>query len=219
MITHGWDRLRSDGEYGDVDRKLAVALERIAAGGRKLLRAAALAESLSTTQAELLLQIFTAEREVRAPATLAQRLDVSRPTVTDALATLDRKGLVVRQPHPADGRRRVLDLTLHGRAVAERLSGWDTPLVKAVAKMAESDRSDTLRALLDVIAELTEARVVSVARTCTTCRFFRPDLHPGAAPHHCLRLDAPLLNADLRVDCQLHERPLPVRAESASRRQ
>jgi DNA-binding MarR family transcriptional regulator len=206
MITHGWDRLRSDGEYDDVDRKLAAALERIAAGGRKLLRAAALAESLSTTQAELLLQIVTTQREIRAPATLAQRLDVSRPTVTDALATLERKGLVVRQQHPADGRRRVLDLTLHGRAVAERLSGWDTPLVKAVAKMAESDRSETLRALLDVIAALTDARVVSAARTCTTCRFFRPDLHPGAAPHHCLRLEAPLLNADLRVDCQLHER-------------
>jgi hypothetical protein len=107
---------------------------------------------------------------------------------------------VVRQQHPADGRRRVLDLTLHGRAVAERLSGWDTPLVKAVAKMAESDRSETLRALLDVIAALTDARVVSAARTCTTCRFFRPDIHPGAAPHHCLRLEAPLLNADLRVD-------------------
>ena len=209
MITHGWDRLRSDGEYDDVDRKLAAALGRIAAGGRKLLRAAALAESLSTTQAELLLQIVTTQREIRAPATLAQRLDVSRPTVTDALATLERKGLVVRQQHPADGRRRVLDLTLHGRAVAERLSGWDTPLVKAVAKMAESDRSETLRALLDVIAALTDARVVSAARTCTTCRFFRPDLHPGAAPHHCLRLEVPLLNADLRVDCQLHERAAP----------
>src|SRR5262245_16110055 len=151
MITHGWDRPRSDAVYGDVDRKLAAALERIAAGGRKLLRAAALAEGLSTTQAELLLQIFPGQREIRAPAALAQRLDVSRPTVTDALATLERKGLVVRQPDPADGRRRVLDLTLQGRVVAERLSGWDTPLVKAVAKMTESDRSDTLRALLELL--------------------------------------------------------------------
>jgi len=205
MIMHGWDRLRSDAEYGDVDRKLAAALERIAAGSRKLLRAAALAEGLSTTQAELLLQIFLGQREICSPAALAQRLDVSRPTVTDALATLERKGLVVRQLDPADGRRRLFDLTLQGRIVAERLSGWDTPLVKAVAKMAP-DRSDTLRALLEVIAALTDARVVSAARTCTTCRFFRPDLHPGAAPHHCLRLDTPLLNADLRVDCPLYER-------------
>ena len=206
MIMHGLDRLRSDGEYDDVDRKLATALERIGAGGRTLLRAASLAEGLSTTQAELLLQIFTVEQEIRAPATLALRLDVSRPTVTDALAALERKGLVVRQSHPADGRRRVLDLTKRGRAVAERLSGWDGPLVKAVARLHESDRSDTLRMLLDIIATLSDAGVVSVARTCTTCRFFRPDLHPGVAPHHCRLLDAPLLNADLRVDCRLHER-------------
>jgi hypothetical protein len=45
-----------------------------------------------------------------------------------------------------------------------------------------------------------------VARMCVSCRFFRPEAHPGEeSPHHCALLDLALARSDLRVDCPEHE--------------
>jgi hypothetical protein len=48
--------------------------------------------------------------------------------------------------------------------------------------------------------------VITVARMCVSCRFFRPDTHRmSVSPHHCALLDLPLSGADLRTDCPEHE--------------
>ena len=63
-----------------------------------------------------------------------------------------------------------------------------------------------MRFLMRLIGTLQGSGVVTVARMCVTCRFFRRDVHPGSAsPHHCGLLDVPLGVGDLRADCPEHE--------------
>jgi DNA-binding MarR family transcriptional regulator len=51
----------------------------------------------------------------------AERMAVSRPTVSGVADTLERRGLITRRDHPADARRRSLALTGPGeQAFAER---------------------------------------------------------------------------------------------------
>lgn len=189
----------------DLEHRVAAALERVGAAAQTLLRSAALAEGLSPTQAQLLLQLAGTDDSDHEPARLARRFDVSRPTVTDALAALERKGLVARAAHTADGRRHVLRLTARGRTVVRSLAGWDHQLVEAVDRLPHTSQASTLHAALDVIAGLVDSGVVSVARTCTTCRFFERDVRNGASPHHCRLLDMALRGATLRVDCSEHQ--------------
>ncbi|HEX2098039.1 MAG TPA: hypothetical protein VHF46_03175 [Rubrobacteraceae bacterium] len=63
-----------------------------------------------------------------------------------------------------------------------------------------------MRFLMNFIASLQRAGIITVARICVTCRFFLRDEHLNSdSPHHCTLLAAPLAGSDLRVDCPEHE--------------
>ncbi|PRY39481.1 MarR family winged helix-turn-helix transcriptional regulator [Umezawaea tangerina] len=193
------------GGAADLDRRLADAVERLGHGLRSLAQRSARAQGLSPLQQQVVLALAgqpAARREVNA---LAAEFDVTTPTMSDAVGALERKLLLARSPS-SDGRRRLLTLTAQGEVVARELATWDEPLLTALAKLPVEDRATTLDTLLHLIGDLHRRGVVSVARMCTTCRFFSPDVHPDpAAPHHCNLLRTPLPLAELRTDCPEHE--------------
>lgn len=196
MIERGADGL---------ERRLADAFERLGHGLRSLAQRTAREHGLSPLQQQAVLALVRQPAARREVGALAAEFDVTTPTMSDAVTALERKGLVSRSPGP-DGRRRLLSLTDGGQEVARRLAPWDGPLLDAFARLPTEDRATTLHSLLQVIADLRRQGVVSVARTCTTCRFFESHAHPGSgAPHHCHLLRAPLPLADLRTDCPEHE--------------
>lgn len=55
------------------------------------------------------------------PSTIADRMIVTRPTMTGILGSLERRGLIRRLPHPEDRRMVLIDITPEGRARVERL--------------------------------------------------------------------------------------------------
>ncbi|MGH3319650.1 MAG: MarR family winged helix-turn-helix transcriptional regulator [Streptosporangiaceae bacterium] len=189
-----------------LDRTLADALERVGQGMRVLLHDAARGHGMSPLQAQLLLRIAREPLSAREVGVLARLLDITQPTASDALAALRRKGLIERTTCGYDRRRATLAPTSLGRAVAGELRGWDERAVAALAAHPRAEKEDLLELLLGLIARLQRDGVVTVARMCVTCRFFRPERHAGApAPHHCALLDLPLAPADLRVDCPDHQ--------------
>lgn len=189
----------------DIDRTLADALERVGHAARVLLRDTATSRGLSPLQVQLLLRL-TVETPLGVSA-LARIFDITQPTVSDAVAALRRKGLVSADRPGRDRRRTVIALTEPGQRIADELRSWDAPVVAALADRPEPEKTLLLGLLLDLVGKLQRAGVIRVARTCVTCRFFRPDRHPGErAIHHCALMDAPLAPADLRVNCPEHER-------------
>jgi len=190
----------------DLDTKLAAALERVGQALRTELRQRARELGLTPTQAQVLLRLAHERLERRRVGTLAAELDLSAPTLSDAVAVLMRKQLVERGPDPADARARALRLTRRGEAAARRLADWDERVRQPLSEISRTDKEKTLLLLLDLIARLYQDGVVSVARTCITCRHLRPGTHAdGGARHHCALLDMPLEDGDLRLDCPEHE--------------
>ena len=51
---------------------------------------------------------------------IGERLMVHPTSVTNIIGRLDRQGLVIRRPNPADGRGRLAEITAAGRSVVER---------------------------------------------------------------------------------------------------
>ena len=75
------------------------------------------------------------------PCQLAQRLLISRPSVTGLLDTLQAKGLVTRQPHAEDRRRVLVTLTAEGDAVLEsHYATHYAELNTAFADLSEAER-------------------------------------------------------------------------------
>lgn len=187
----------------DVDAKLAAALERLGQAIRTQMWDAGKRHGLSPTQLQVLVRLASDPAPRRRIGAIAGELDVTHPTVSDAVAALSRRGLVARE---GPGRRAALALTDQGSELAAEVAAWNERTLTVLAGYPAADKQAALRFLLDLIADLHRAGAITVARMCVTCRFFRRDAHPGeAARHHCALVDAPLSDGELRVDCAEHE--------------
>ncbi len=203
------DRLPHDqlsippGTPPDVGLKLVAALERVGQALRVQMWDKAKQHGLSPIQLQLLLRLATDPPGRRRIGALAAELDVTHPTVSDAVAVLRRKELVSRD---AASRRASVSLSARGRSVADDLADWDQRTREQLADVPAADKQAMLRLLLDLIAGLQRSGAITIARMCVTCRFFRRDAHPDSIQlHHCALVDASMGAGDLRVDCAEHE--------------
>ena len=161
----------------------------------------------------------TQDRRCRLRARPAMRLDalaadlgVTAPTASDAVATLVAKGLVRRERSATDGRALVLSLTAEGAAQADEIAGWPDFLVRALDTLDAAEQITLLRTLTKVIHGLQVAGDIPVQRMCTSCIYFRPNVHDGVHPHHCAFVDAAFGDRDLRLDCADQQPAAPADA-------
>lgn len=99
----------------------------------------------------LALGILLDAGEPQPPNYISERLIVSRATVTGVLDTLERRGLVRREPHPTDRRMVLVHLTRAGARMAEKVrrtvhrneAGW-------LSSLSEDERSR----LTDLLAKV-----------------------------------------------------------------
>lgn len=190
----------------DLDARLAGALERVGHALRVALWQQAKEHGLSPVQVQLLHRLSSDPPERRRVGQLAAELDVTAPTISDAVSALRRKELVTSAPSATDARVQLLDLTDAGREVARASAAWTADVGAELARVDVDAKVDALGLLLGVIGGLHDRGVLSVARTCPTCRYFRRATADGPdAVHRCALLDAPLPPSALRVDCVDHE--------------
>lgn len=176
--------------------KLAAALEQLARARRIQRQALATEHAVSPLQLDLLATLVAGTPPEPTIGLLARELGVAQPTVTDAVAALERKGLVVRESAP--GTRRVcVRTTAAGRALGET----EDPLARAAARLDPQTRDAALEAAFTMIATLVDDGTITVARTCFTCRFHRRD----AGGSRCDLLGMPLPASELRVNCPEHQ--------------
>lgn len=193
-------------QHGDVDKKIVASLERLSQALRVLLREETQEHGLSPIQAQFLVHLLFHGVELRRVGKLAEEFGLTRATVSDAVGSLEKKGLIERGPWPEDKRVATLGLTPAGEEVARGLATWANVVEGSLSASSPEEKEVVMRFLMGLIASLQGAGVVTVARMCVSCRFFRPDAHPGEdSPHHCALLDLPLARSDLRVDCPEHE--------------
>jgi DNA-binding MarR family transcriptional regulator len=184
----------------DLDRKLIAAAERLGRALRAARQHVATQHGLSLLQLQLLEQL--SDRRPRRVGELAAELDISQPTTSDALRILQEKDLVARAPDPTDRRASTIALTDSGDRVAAAIAAQLGPLLTGERAEADDERGIALRVLLGEILRLQTAGVISVNRSCLSCLHFQPAGRGALA--HCLLLDEPLADRELRVDCPEH---------------
>ena len=193
-------------QHDDVDARIIAALERLSQVFRVRLREEVQEHNLSPIQAQFLIYLLYHDVELRRVSQLAREFDLTQPTVSDAVASLETKGFVQREQWPEDRRVVTLRLTPEGEKLAISLSNWADPIRERLERFSPEEREAVMLFLIELVGSLQRSGLINVARMCVTCRFFRRDVHPGeASPHHCGLLKVPLGDSDLRVDCPEHE--------------
>ena len=189
----------------DLERRVLAAVERL---GRAL-RAARQDTATRHQVSQLGLGVLEtlSDGVARRIGDLAAELDVSQPTLSEAVNALQRRGLIARTRDPLDMRSSRVSLTEDGRSVAAAVAAELEPVL-AAKDSSDAEFATTLKVLLREIARLQTAGVITVNRSCLTCHHHQPAA--GRAPARCLLLGVPLRDHDLRVDCPEHVERTPV---------
>ncbi|GAB5527593.1 MAG: hypothetical protein Roseis2KO_54650 [Roseivirga sp.] len=185
----------------DLDSRLVVAFEKMAEVFRVLLWDQAKVYGLSPIQMQILIFLKNHEPALGKPAILAKELNVTKPTISDALKSLVEKGLIVSKQNPNDSRSRLLSLKPKGTRLTEKIESFSHPLQEQLSKLGGTEKSIVLERMLTLIDGLATADVISTQRMCYNCAHYKGDKHHD---HHCLLLDKRLSKETLRIDCPEH---------------
>lgn len=190
-----------DKQQEDLDSRLVVAFEKMAEVFRVLLWDQAKVHGLSPIQMQILIFLKNHEPALRKPALLAKELNVTKPTISDALKSLVEKGLIVSKQNPNDSRSRLLSLKAKGNRLTEKIESFSHPLQEQLSKLGSTEKSIVLERMLTLIDGLATADVISTQRMCYNCAHYKGDKHHD---HHCMLLDKRLSKETLRIDCPEH---------------
>jgi len=165
--------------------RITLLLERLGALVQQSVREDGARHGLLPMHVQVLHYLAQANRYSDLPIAIAEYFGVTRGTVSQTLAVLERRGLVSKVPDARHGRRVHLRLTAAGEAV---LGGsWAERVEQALSSLPVGPAAleDALRSLLLVLQRMNGQRPFGI---CRQCRHFI-GAHEGA---HCGLTGEPL---------------------------
>jgi len=183
--------------------RIAAGLHKIGLAMKQQTWQQANEEGLSATQGQILAALVT--HGALTGSELSQRLGVTLPTISDSVRALVGKKLVTKSPDPRHPRASLLTPTRKGAHLGTRARSWPEFMAAAVTDLTAEEQRAFFSGVVKMIRSLQDQGLIPVSGMCVTCVHFRPNVRPGATPHHCALVDAPLANDQVRLDCPEHE--------------
>jgi DNA-binding MarR family transcriptional regulator len=152
---------------------------------------------ISPIQIQILIFLHFHSVEKRKVGYMAQEFNMTKATVSEAVKSLEQKGLLERLTDPADTRSQHLHLTTAGRGTAVQTAMFANPMLPSLERLSATDRAALLENLLAIVARLQQAGIISLQRMCFACRFYQLTENN----HFCHFLNKKLETSELRVDC------------------
>ncbi len=181
--------------------QLIAGIERLGSALRAQAWSEAFARGLTPTQGQVLATLRSHDGDGLRLSELAESLNVTPATASDAVRALVSKKLVKKTQAAGDARALELSLTKAGVAEAMAVAQWPSFLLEAVDALPESEQTAMLRGVVTIISSLQQSGRIPVARICVSCDYFRANAHAGPRPHHCQFVDAAFGDRELRTNC------------------
>ncbi|AVI51134.1 MarR family transcriptional regulator [Pukyongia salina] len=181
----------------DISSKIVAGLERISEVFKILLWDKAKQVGLSPIQIQILIFLAFHKRELCNVSHLAKEFNVTKPTVSDAVRILDKKGFILKDFSSADSRSYTIILSDLGIELVSKTYDFSDPLKTQVDRLSPVELQSLFRTLSQLIYKLNRVGVLSVQRTCFGCTFYENNNEID----YCNLLEVELLNEDIRIDC------------------
>jgi DNA-binding MarR family transcriptional regulator len=183
------------------ESKVVAALERIAQAFRVLLWNESKEFSLSPIQIQILIFLLHHNKEKRKVSYLAAEFNMTKATISDTIKTLLLKGLVTKEYLTEDSRSYTIQLTSQGRGAAKQTSLFTNEIRKPINRLSDTQKTDLLVGLFDVIHHLNQKGIIAIQRMCLTCSYYQSS---GRGKPYCSLLSQTLSQKNLRLDCPEH---------------
>lgn len=188
-----------------LSKRITAGMLRLGTALRSHAWEGAAAAGLTPTQGEILTLLLMRNAPMRL-GDIARDAALTSATVSEAVSTLESKGLLEKRRDANDGRALALRLTARGKTAARKASQWPDFLVSACDGLSDKEQGQMYRLLVKMIYGMQVRGDIPVQRMCVSCAHFDPAAHArGAAPYHCGYFDIALDDAHLRLDCNAHE--------------
>lgn len=186
-----------DQQQKDVSSKIVAGLERISEVFKVLLWDKAKTVGLSPIQIQLLIFIAFHKQELCNVSHLAKEFNVTKPTVSDAIKVLDKKGMIIKDFSSSDSRSYSIGLSPLGHKMISEINDFANPLKTQLDIFGQSDLEGIFKTLSELIYKLNRSGILTVQRTCYGCKFHEKN----NTADYCKLLEKELLNRDIRLDC------------------
>lgn len=184
-----------------LDARLVLSLQRLSDMLKALQWEQARTLGLTPLQLQILLFIGYHPADLNKVAHIATELQLSRPTISDAVASLVSKGLLDMQPDQRDRRSFSMSPTGAGQDMLQKAEEYALPLTEVLEKRPGFEKSNLYQTLFAMIAGLMEKESGGLQRMCYNCAHYQGN---KKRQHSCLFLDKPLTSAELQIDCMYH---------------
>lgn len=181
----------------DITYKIVSGLERVSEVFKVLLWEHAKTIGLSPIQIQLLIFIAYHKQELCNVSHLAKEFNITKPTVSDAIKILDKKGLIKKDYSSSDSRSYSMFLSSSGKKMVAQTENFAHPISDQLKEIDPSELTALFSTLSKVIFQLNKNGILSVQRTCYGCTFY----DKLEKSDYCNLLKKKLFNPDIRLDC------------------
>src|ERR1700731_3693164 len=144
----------SEAVYGEeVMGRITHGLLRLSTAMRSQAWGWAESAGLTPTQGEILVLLMQGKTALRL-GEIARQTALTAATTSDAVSTLESKGLIEKRRAVDDGRALAVKLTARGRTAAKRAATWPNFLQSAASTLPIEEQTTLYRSLLKMIREL-----------------------------------------------------------------
>lgn len=186
-----------DSQNKNLDNKIVAGLERLSQVFRTLLWEKAKTHGLSPIQIQLLIFIQYHTANKTTISYLAKEFNLTKPTISDAIKSLNQKKLIEKCIDGNDSRSYTIQLTEKGKNVVSETEDFPAPLTGIIAKTTASDKEVLWKNITNLIVQLNQLNIIDVQRTCLNCT------HHAMVNNHdfCTLINTQLETKDIRIDC------------------
>lgn len=181
----------------DISSKIVAGLQRISEAFKVLLWDKAKNLGLSPIQIQILIFVAYHKTDLCNVSHLAKEFNVTKPTISDAIRVMDKKGLISKQYSSTDSRRYSIGLSQLGQGVIEETADFANPLQTQLQTTNQEELELLFGTLSKLIYQLNRSGILNVQRSCYGCKFYSKQGHQD----FCKLLNKELLNTDIRLDC------------------
>ena len=185
----------------DISSKIVAGMERVSEVFKILLWEKAKLVGLSPIQIQILIFIAFHKRNLCNVSHLAKEFNVTKPTVSDAIRILDKKGLIIKDFSSSDSRSYSISLSNLGSDIVSQTYDFSSPLKTQVDSFSKSELEGLFSTLSQLIHKLNRNGILNVQRTCYGCKFYQKNNEND----YCNLLQKELLSREIRLDCPEYE--------------
>lgn len=186
-----------------IETKIVNGLERLSEALKSLLWEQAKTHGISPIQIQILLFITNHRTDLCNVSYLAKEFNVTKATVSDAVKTLLKKGLLEKDFSPTDNRRYNLTITPNGTGLVKQISDYALPISEELSSFDKPALADIFDTISKLLFQLNQRGIIQIQRTCFNCKYYSGD---KTNRHYCNLMKSNLKKQDIRLDCAEFEK-------------